>query len=464
VSNDSRRQISSVLDTVAGIGLKLGAVMVGLSLAYLLYVIFGPKLSAMKSMKADEKDAFLQSVGWARAMLRYGSIGLVLGLCITYFYEETIGLILTLVGGLVYFFSPSAFSSLTLGSLKQNLYFHAIVNDIATVGLICVVPGILLLVRDVIMRVVNRFSSQHDVPAHAVEEETTRKPPTPKPYEKCWDMALCNERAKRFCRAWEKRKSCWQVKSGCLCDQEVIQKALLARDRELAGGDSDAQTAQATDTRPKVVLSGEQKKARCRACTIYMEHQRQKFRIASPTAIVLVALVYVLLYSRLAAVVYNVLKNMDRFMSFVTLRHGADASFASQGSIVTTLAMICLGVVLLSFTLRALEYLIFDLQITPRQSLRGRGHPYREDQQEFAESCGTPDREQHEDGTEVFDPGFGRYGGLSAVHRFWAEAAIDGADGLDRPGVSAAYGRGGGGRAAGRRAGLGDLSRAAVCL
>ena len=117
------------------------------------------------------------------------------------------------------------------------------------------------------------------------------------------------------------------------------------------------------DTTPKVVLSAQQKNARCRACTIYIEHQRQKFRIASPIVMGLVALTYLLLYSRLANLLYNALKGMDRFMSFMTYRHGAEASFASQGHIVTTLAMICIGVVLLSFTLRTLEHLIFDLHI-----------------------------------------------------------------------------------------------------
>lgn len=371
MSNDSRRQISSVLDTVAGIGLKVGAVMVGLALAYLLFVVFGPKLSAMKSMNAEEKDALLQSIGWARVMLRCGSIGLILALCIRYFYEETIGLILALAGAAIYFFSPAAFSSLTLGAFAKNAahggkvdaayaFYHGIVNDIATVGLICMVPGILLLVRDVIVRIASRFGARHEVPIHDVAEGHANKGQTPKLYEKCWDMALCNERSKRFCSAWGKRRSCWQVQSGCLCDQDTIRQALQDRDRE---GHEAVETPQAADTRPKIVLSVQQKKARCRACTIYLEHQRQKFRIASPAIMVAVALIYAVLYGRIAGVLYGILERTDRFMSFLTYRHGANASFTSQGHIVTTLAMICIGVVLLSFTLRALEFLIFDLQV-----------------------------------------------------------------------------------------------------
>lgn len=361
MSNDTRRQIVGFLDVVAGIGLKLGAVATGLALAYLLYVIFGPKLTALKTMKGDDRETLLQSIGWARTMLRYGSIALVFGLCVRLINQETIGLILTLVGAGVYFFSPGGFSSLTLNAHQRSELYQGMVNDISIVGLICLVPGIVLLVRDLIMRVVRRFSAAQQPAAAESEIEITRKVHKPGIYEMCWNMACCNERAKRYCAAWKRRRPCWQLKSGCLCDPEVIQKALMDRDREM-GVNPDSGT-KAADKRPKVILSGQQKKERCRSCTIWIEHQRQKFRIATPVAIGIVAVGYGLIYKQLSGIVYNAFKNMDRFMSFLSYRQGEpDASF-SQGHTVTTLAMICLGVVVLSFTFRAVEYLIFELEI-----------------------------------------------------------------------------------------------------
>lgn len=360
MSNDSSRQISSIVESITALALRIGAVAAGIGLVYILYVVFGHKLAEMPGMKAADRDSFVGSVGIARAMFTYGSVAVIASLCVRFFHEETIGLILALVGAAVYFFSPGALGSLTLGAFRKNPLYTGIVSDFTVIGLVCLIPGCLLLVRDVIVRIANRFGTRYEVPGHNVEEGHARKGETHKPYEKCWDMALCNERSKRFCTAWEKRKPCWQVKSGCLCDQDIIRQALLERDRE----QHDAvQTPQAADTRPKIVLSPQQKKARCRACTIYTEHQRQKFRIASPVIMVAVALIYAGLYGRIAGVLYGILERTDRFMSFMTYRHGANASFASQGHIVTTLAMICIGVVLLSFTLRALEYLIFDLQI-----------------------------------------------------------------------------------------------------
>lgn len=356
MSRDGRAQVNSTLGLIGDIGLKLGAVAVGLALAYLLYVVFGGKLANLKTLKAPDQQQLMQTIGWAKTLLKVGAVALVIGLCIRFFYDEMVGLVLTIAGAVLYFFSPSVFSSMTMGELKQQPIYQGIVNEIATMGLIFIVPGILLLVRDVIARVANRFGAWHEVPTTGVEDgELHRGSRKHGAYEMCWNMACCNERTKRLCKAWAARRPCWQIKSGCMCDEDLIKRAYEERT-------GDRQQV-AEDTRPKAVLSAQQKAARCRNCTIFLEHQRQKFKIATPAAVVLVVIIYALVYSRLADFLFGVFKGMDRFMSFMTYHHGPTASFATQGHVVTTLAMICIGVALLSFTLRTLEYMIFDLQI-----------------------------------------------------------------------------------------------------
>lgn len=366
MSSDTRTSINNALDTFAGFGLRVGSVVAGLGLAYVLYVIFGPKLAAMKSMKAADRDTLVQSVGWARAMLTWGGGLLILSACIRFFYEQTIGLILTLLGAALYFLAPSGLASLTMDSFASAAtkgkidpaveLYQNIVHDITLVGLFCLVPGCLLLVRDAIWSIAKRSRAKH-LPLTEEEkarEERLRK--RRKPYEMCWDMSVCNERVRRFCGAWQKHKPCWQIKSGCLCDENIMKQALLDRDRE-AGV---TQQSAAVDTRPKIVLTARQKKERCRNCTIFLEHQRQKFRIATPTALVLVGALYAAMYTRLHALLYGFFERMDKFMSFLTYQKGHAESFASHGNTVTTLGMICLGIVLLSFTFRAVEWLIFD--------------------------------------------------------------------------------------------------------
>jgi len=139
-----------------------------------------------------------------------------------------------------------------------------------------------------------------------------------------------------------------------------MKKALAERDRDQG---TDMTGAPRVTAEPRIVLSAQQKRERCRNCIIYCEHQRQKFAIASPLVVVAVIAGYAYIYGRLSVWLYKILEQTDRFMSFLTYRQGADSSFAAQGHTVTTLAMICLGVVLVSLSLRVVEYLIYELQV-----------------------------------------------------------------------------------------------------
>ena len=70
-----------------------------------------------------------------------------------------------------------------------------------------------------------------------------------------------------------------------------------------------------------------------------------------------------MVYGQISGWLFKILETTDKFMSFLTLKQGTASTFAVQGHTVTTLAMIALGVVLVSMTLRALEYLIYELQV-----------------------------------------------------------------------------------------------------
>lgn len=366
--SDTRTSISNALDVFAAVGLKLGAVATGLGFVYLMYMIFGPQLDAMKTMKPAELASINQSVSWSRIMLVYGSALLVLSLCIRLFYEETIGLILVLVGAGLYFMAPKGLAGMTTSGAAKTatgkvdpgaLLCNGIVHDITLVGLFCLIPGCLLLVRDIVWRITKRLNAKPAPQTEMEKARAERLAKRRKPYEMCWDMSVCNERAKRFCPAWEKHKPCWQVKSGCLCDQTIMRQALLERDKEEGRGQKTA----APDTMPKVIMTAKQKKERCRNCSMYMDHQQQKFKIATPVSLVLVGVLYAVLYKQIYNAFYSFFKGMDHFMKFLTYHKGSTESFSAQGNSVTILGMICLGVVVLSVTFRLVEWMIFDRKL-----------------------------------------------------------------------------------------------------
>jgi len=198
---NNRAQINSFLESITALALKLGLVMLGLSMAYLLWVLFGGKLTAAAT-KADK--AYLdQTIGIAKSMLMIGSVAVVLACFIRFLAEETAGLIMTLVGGALHFLAPAGINAVTLETIHKNVLYLSILKQISTVGLICLVPGALLLLRTVVLQFA-RITSRRPLPAD--EQEGRPRPRQTKPYAKCWDMPQCNERVKRICPAWSRKK------------------------------------------------------------------------------------------------------------------------------------------------------------------------------------------------------------------------------------------------------------------
>src|SRR5690606_20847931 len=112
----------------------------------------------------------------------------------------------------------------------------------------------------------------------------------------------------------------------------------------------------------KSQLSGAQKRARCRRCGIFAEHQRQKYRLVSPMVIPGVTLLMYLFRQPVSELVYRVLETTDNFMRVLAYR-SADYTFVDDGRILTLLSMAWITIILISYTLRAVEYLVFELQI-----------------------------------------------------------------------------------------------------
>ena len=362
IKSGRRSQIAVLIESFTGTGLKFGVPAAVLAAAYLLFVVFGPKLGMMSTMKPADRAYLEHSVVVAEMILRTASFVMIFSLCLRFLYETGVGQLLTIAGGVLYFFSPAIFWSLTLGRFANVPLYQGIVSEFTLVGIMSLIPGVCLLLRDMVLRVRNgvrmklasaRLWGNEDI---RVKRQLKRKI-----YEQCWDMPFCQEFVRNVCPAWNKRTPCWRVKCGCYCDEETIMKAMTvgAIDNPHARG---IMQSLATEKAQRSTHTARQKRMRCRRCIIYAEHQRQKYRILSPLVFPVVALLFWLFYDLLASRTYVVLEQMDRFMRFLVYKQ-VDSSFAAEGHLMTTLTMVWLGIVVLSYALRGLEYLIFDLQV-----------------------------------------------------------------------------------------------------
>jgi len=358
-----RSQFIGFLATISGIGMKYGIPLTLLSIVYLLFVIFGPHLRSMPKMTPQNLAYLEHSVSVARTLLIASSIAAVLGLIIRFFYEEVLGQGLALLGGLFFFFTPAILGDLTMGAFKTNPIYQSIINTFGMFGLICLLPGVDLIMRDAAMRIWNGINLQKIMErGWGDEQERVKKFRKPKMYAKCWDMAFCRDFVRNVCPAWKKKKPCWRLKSGCYCDEGTVMRALTVEGKDnphLRG----ILHSLGLDKARSDGLSGAQKRARCRRCSIYAEHQRQKYRLSSPMMFPAVGLLFLVFYNQISTWIGVVLERADHFMSFLAYQPGTVYSFAHEKNILTILTLVWLGIMILSYALRGLEYLIFEMQV-----------------------------------------------------------------------------------------------------
>lgn len=364
VSTHRKSQLIGYADQLCGFGLKVGVPVLVVSAVFLVVAALGAHIREMAKMSEADRAYLVQSVGVAIKALTYAGVAVVASLVYRLHRDEATGQFLSIVGVVLCLGSPALFASVADSSLSGNPLFESIVKSFCTLGTICLVPGLVLLLRDAILRIWTGVSVKRVMERRwGDEEDRQKKHRIFKVYGSCWDMAFCREFVRKVCPAFQAKKSCWRVKTGCYCDEKTILRAMMSNgaDNSYARGIMDSL---GLDKPEASRVSNKLRRERCRRCGIYAEHQRQKYRLLSPLAFPLVGVLLYGFYGTIVQWVWVALAKADRFMSFLTYRPGDAAySFADDGRILTTLAIVWLSIMAVSYLLRALEYLVFELQV-----------------------------------------------------------------------------------------------------
>lgn len=359
----ARSQIISALESVTGVGLKVGIPVSIAAAGYLLVAAFGRNIAELDRMPLADRDYFVNGVHTAAKALTIAGAAVIASLIVRLFYEEVLGQALSLAGALLYFGTPALFALVVdTDRLSGNALFGGIVDEFRLIGALCLLPGLALILRDAILRIWTGMSVRRVVERRWGDEDERRRQHRPKAYGSCWDMPYCRDFVRRVCPAWQARTPCWRLKLGCYCDERTILQAMASygKDNEHVRG---IMHSLGLDKPRQSALSGSQKRARCRRCGIYAEHQRQKYRLLSPLVIPgVVALMYAF-RERVSAWLYTALEHTDRFMRILSYRPEGTSYTFDDGRILTMLAMVWLTIIVISYTLRALEYLVFELQV-----------------------------------------------------------------------------------------------------
>ena len=364
VSAHTKSRYVDLVELTSGFALRVGAFVVIVTAAYLIYAALGGSAKEAAKMTPADRAEFVRGVQLLVTALTWASGVVVASVVVRLPNDESVGQFLSLIGALLFFASPAAFGYFAGGAgASGNSVLASIVNGFRTVGAMALVAGMVLVVRDAILRIWAGVSDKRiEARCWGDEDELRKKPRRPKLYGSCWDMSFCRGFVRRVCPAWEEKRACWRMKVGCYCDEKTILTAMtsMGSDNEHVRG---IMYSLGLNQPRDSLLNARQRRARCRRCMIYAEHQRQKYRILSPLVFPAVGLVMYVFYERIYAWLWVVLEKTDKFIRVLTLKVDTVYSFADDGRVLTILAMVWLGVILLSYAIRTLEYLVFELQV-----------------------------------------------------------------------------------------------------
>lgn len=357
----SRGVIWDAVDRLTALGLEVGGGAFALVSIYLLWGLASGSLA-----RVADHERVVQNVWFACKILTTGGIVLILSAALRYYLDEITGYVLLIGGALLHWGIPMAVGSSVQGVSLQAASLPAYVaSQFSFVGIIALVVAVPFIVADFWLKL---RGVRRGVPRGAVVVSKGQEPPRSRFYFFCWQMPYCREYLRGFCKAYENRKSCWRLKSGCYCDEDMILRVMKrSATSKVAGFDQRYSSVAGPKSKD---LTGAQKRQRCRQCFIYVEHQKLKYRILSPLAFPAAVTIIWMYFKPVKTLLHEALKLTEQFAGQISFKPGTAEVIGNQwantpatSNTIEWLFLICLGLVLVTYLLRGLEYFIFDLQV-----------------------------------------------------------------------------------------------------
>jgi len=364
----SRGAFLDAIDTLTRLGLQAGVVVFVLVSAYLLWGVVSGSLARIYNLPQADQARIWANLMFACRALTISGLVLIFSAAIRYHADESTGYALLIGGAALYWGMPMLIgSSAQIGRVigAAGLPLGYTVSQFQLVGMVALVVAAPLILVDFWykLRGVRRPATRG-----AVTIPKEGELPGSRIYLFCWQMPYCRDYLRRFCRAYEQRKSCWRMKSGCYCDEDMILRVMKRGSTSKVAG-FDQRYSEVYGGKSKN-LTAAQKRRRCRECFLYAEHQKQKYRMLSPLVFP-AAVVLMWMYLRPVKTFLQVaLDKADYLITSLSMHATAGQAVANPwantpaaSETVQWIFLVCLCMILITGMLRGLEYCIFDLQV-----------------------------------------------------------------------------------------------------
>lgn len=192
-------------------------------------------------------------------------------------------------------------------------------------------------------------------------------------WSRCWDLPYCHDTIKEVCPAFKEKKSCWKIRRGCNCDPMLVESLIRAGAARMGKGQdkTGVQQQETQDAYLRDALGAgkgtgprppDGRTLDCKKCPIYGEHQRQKFQIANPIAIIGTILLLVVSYPVTKEAYFATVRALAAFAGRFTLSDNIDPEKwfnYLNTSTVQIFFFIIVTIFLLSYILKVIEWVIF---------------------------------------------------------------------------------------------------------
>lgn len=341
-----------------------------ISLGYILYAIFSGVLSQAANAPAADVAKLAANLRTMGQVLTLCSLVGSLAFLLLTLSELAFAVLLGIIGGALMLGMPVLVAS-NLAQAPGSVV--AVINEwTRNAGMAVLAVVGLRIMYEIVEQL--RTAGTRRKEREEREEETglkkTKKSTRPGIWSPCWGLPYCHEAVKEQCPAFKARKSCWRYGSGCNCDPGMIERLIRSGALDTAKGASRASSrdkaVQAayvrSDLQADAPVAVSERTIPCSKCPIYLDHQRQKFKIANPIAIIATLVALAVLYVPLKLLYFQVVAAISgiasRF-SFHNIDPGTWFKYLETPAL-QVFFFIIVGLLALAYVLKFVEWAIFE--------------------------------------------------------------------------------------------------------
>lgn len=346
--------------------LNIAIIAFVISLGYILYGVFS---GALNQLDVDQARRLTGNLNLMGQLLTAAAFLASASLVIMTLEEVAYSVLIGMVGAGMVFGMPILVASNLQSAAVGPATAITVWTKNAGMGVLFVVGLRLALeianqIRSVAIRAI---AQQAEADTTVTKKKKYKKPGL---WDHCWDMPYCHDAVRDVCPAYKARRSCWRYGYGCNCDPSLIETLIRT------GGASKGKSAvKATSTqklqdgayvRSDLQADGKagtsERTIPCRKCPIFIEHQRQKFRIVNPAAIILTLVGFAVAYQPLLKLYELLINGMAQIAARMTygtamVDAGEWVQYLNTPA-VQVFFFIILGLFVLSYVLKFVEWLV----------------------------------------------------------------------------------------------------------